>query len=114
MRKLTKEQKRDVRAIAAKKDEGIDFSHAPAVLDWSGAEIGKFYRPRKQPVTMRLDSDIIEWLKSDGRGYQTKANWLLRHAMLQFTTEKSRSGRNILQRRGKTKHEKGKAPFTPV
>src|SRR5437667_12618402 len=79
MKKLTKEQKRDIRAIAAKRDEDIDFSDAPAVVDWSGAEeIGKFYRPTKKPVTMRLDSDVIAWLKADGRAYQTKANWILR------------------------------------
>lgn len=114
MRKLTKEQKRDVRAIAAKRDESIDLSDAPAVLDWSGAETGKFYRPRKQPVTMRLDSDVIEWLKSDGRGYQTKANWLLRHAMLHFTTEKTRGGRNISQRRSKRESKKRKARYMPA
>jgi uncharacterized protein (DUF4415 family) len=85
MKKLTKGQKRDIRTIAAKRDGDIDFSDAPPVLDWSGAEVGKFYRPVKRPVTMRLDSDIIDWLKADGRGYQTKANWLLRHAMLHFT-----------------------------
>jgi uncharacterized protein (DUF4415 family) len=85
MRRLTKEQKRDIRTIAAKRDRDIDFSDVPPVLDWSGAEIGKFYRPAKKPVTMRLDSDVIAWLKTDGRGYQTKANWLLRHAMLHFT-----------------------------
>jgi len=84
MRRLTREQKRDVRAIAAKRDADIDFSDAPPVLDWSGAEIGKFYRPRKKPVTMRLDADVIAWLKADGPGYQTKANGLLRHAMLHF------------------------------
>jgi len=50
MRKLTKEQKRDIRAIAAKRDEDIDFSDAPAVVDWSGAQIGKFYRPTKKPL----------------------------------------------------------------
>jgi uncharacterized protein (DUF4415 family) len=59
MRKLTKRQRRDVRAIAARKDEHIDFSDVPPVLDWSKAEIGKFYRPAKKPVTMRLNSDII-------------------------------------------------------
>ena len=63
MRKLTKEQKRDIRAIAAKRDQDIDFSDVPPILDWSGAEIGKFYRPKKKPVTMRLDSDVIAWLK---------------------------------------------------
>src|SRR3981081_3245299 len=94
MRKLTKQQKRDIRAIAAKQDGDIDFSDAPPVLDWSGAEIGKFYRPVKKPVTMRFDSDNIAGLKIDGRGYQTKANWLLRHAMLQHT----RDGRNTAQR----------------
>jgi uncharacterized protein (DUF4415 family) len=81
MRKLTKEQKRDIAAIAAKKDADIDFSDMPEVLDWSGAEIGKFYRPPKKSVTLRLDQDVLEWLKTYGKGYQTRANWLLRHAM---------------------------------
>ena len=103
MRKLTKEQKRDIRAIAAKKDRDIDFSDAPPVLDWSGAEIGKFYRPAKKPVTMRLDSDVIAWLKADGRGYQTKANWLLRHAMLHFTKGKGLSKLERVPRRRKTR-----------
>ena len=105
MRKLTKEQKRDIRAIAAKRDEDIDFSDAPAVVDWSGAEIGKFYRPTKKPVTMRLDSDVIAWLKADGRGYQTKANRLLRHAMLHYTREKGLSKREGFRR--KTAQQKG-------
>src|SRR6266403_805713 len=107
MRKLTKDQKRDVRAVAAKRDGDIDFSDAPLVLDWSGAEIGKFYRPTKRPVTMRLDSDIIEWLKADGRGYQTKANGLLRHAMLHYTREKGLSKPEGFRR--KTTQQKGKA-----
>ncbi|HXM63633.1 MAG TPA: BrnA antitoxin family protein [Terriglobales bacterium] len=82
MRKLTKEQKRDVAAIAAKKDADIDFSDIPEVVDWSGAEMGKFYRPPKKSVTMRLDQDVLDWLKAYGRGYQTKVNFLLRHAMM--------------------------------
>jgi len=55
----------------------------PEVIDWSGAEIGKYHRTPKKPVTMRLDADVLEWLKSYGEGYQTKANMLLRHAMMQ-------------------------------
>ena len=54
MRKLTKDQKRDVAAIAIKKDSDIDFSDLPPVVDWSGAEVGKFYRPAKRRVTVRL------------------------------------------------------------
>jgi uncharacterized protein (DUF4415 family) len=59
----------------------MDFSAMPEVVDWAGAEVGRFYRPAKRPVTIRLDEDIIDWLKSYGRGYQTKANVLLRYAM---------------------------------
>ena len=93
MRKLTNVQKKDIRKLRAKRDEDIDFSDAPVVLDWGKAEIGKFYRPPKMPVTIRLDSDVIDWLKSEGPGYQTKANWLLRSAMLHFrrTSKGSRS-----------------------
>ncbi len=81
MKRHAAARKRDIAAIAAKTDATIDFSEMPEVVDWDGAEVGRFYRPAKRPVTMRLDEDIIDWLKSYGRGYQTKANLLLRHAM---------------------------------
>ncbi len=81
MRKLTKEQKEDIARIAAMKDAEIDFSDIPLKLDWSKAEVGKFYRPPKKAVTMRLDADVLAWLKGFGKGYQTRANLLLRHAM---------------------------------
>jgi uncharacterized protein (DUF4415 family) len=81
MRKLTREQRRQIAAVAKKNDAGIDLTEMPEVVDWSGAEIGKFYRPPKKPVTIRLDTDVVEWLKSHGRGYQTRVNHLLRHAM---------------------------------
>jgi uncharacterized protein (DUF4415 family) len=58
-----KRQGRDLRAIAPRKDEDIDFSDVPPVLDRSKAEIGKFYSPAKKTVTLRLDSDIIASLK---------------------------------------------------
>lgn len=71
----------EVRDLKLEVRRGIDLTDMPEVLDWSKAEIGKFYRPAKKPVTIRLDTDIIAWLKSYGRGYQTKTNILLRHAM---------------------------------
>jgi uncharacterized protein (DUF4415 family) len=81
MKKLSKGQQRDIAVLATKKDADIDFSDGPEVIDWSKAEIGKFYRPAKRSITMRLDEDVLDWLKSYGPGYQTKANLLLRHAM---------------------------------
>ncbi|HLW84049.1 MAG TPA: BrnA antitoxin family protein [Candidatus Sulfotelmatobacter sp.] len=99
MRKLSKEQKRDIAAISAMKDEDIDVSDMPEALDWSRAVIGKFYRPPKKAVTIRLDADVLEWLKGYGKGYQTRANLLLRNAM---TSTKGRVSGNGTEARGKT------------
>ena len=40
------------------------------------------YKPIKKTVNVRLDADVIEWLQSAGRGYQTRMNAILREAML--------------------------------
>jgi uncharacterized protein (DUF4415 family) len=80
------------------KDEDIDFSEIPLILDWSKAELGKFYRPPKKAVTMRLDSDVLDWLKGFGKGYQTRVNMLLRHAMAN-----SMDSRNTQVRRTKAR-----------
>lgn len=62
-------------------DEDIDFSDIPEITDWTGAVRGKFYRPVKQQITLRIDADVIAWFKSqaqEGRGYQTNINQALR------------------------------------
>ncbi len=78
---LTKLQTEEIEALANMPDEEIDTSDIPEVKDWSLAEIGKFYRPIKKPVTLRLDADVLAWLKSQGAGYQTRLNAILRQAM---------------------------------
>jgi uncharacterized protein (DUF4415 family) len=62
----------------------IDTSDIPEWTeeDFKNAVRGKFYRPVKQQVTAKLDSDVVAWLKKDGRGYQTRLNAILRQAML--------------------------------
>jgi uncharacterized protein (DUF4415 family) len=70
--------------IAAMREEDIDLSDMPEVLDWSNAVRGKFYRPVKQQVTLRLDADVIDWFKrrkGDAGGYQTLINTELRKLM---------------------------------
>jgi uncharacterized protein (DUF4415 family) len=89
MRNLTKEQKSGIAAIAAMKNEGLDFPDIPLKLDWSKAEIGKFYRPPQRSVTMRLDGDVFDWLKGYGEGCQTRVNLLLRHAMASSSAERA-------------------------
>jgi len=63
------------------KDQDIDTTDIPPTLDWSKAVVGKFYRPIKKPLTIRLDADVVAWLKRQGKGYQTRINALLRSAM---------------------------------
>jgi uncharacterized protein (DUF4415 family) len=82
MKKLTKRQASQLETLRKMKDEDIDLSDIPEITDWSNAIVGKFYRPVKQSLTIRLDADVIAWLKSQGSGYQTRINSLLRNAMV--------------------------------
>jgi len=49
----------------------------------SDAVIGKFYKPKKASVTIRIDADVLAWLKGSGGGYQTRINGYLRRLMRQ-------------------------------
>jgi uncharacterized protein (DUF4415 family) len=81
MTRISRKQKKELTALAAMPDSQIDFSDQAEVRDWSRAVVGKFYRPIKKSLTIRLDADVLAWLKSHGRGYQTRINQLLRNAM---------------------------------
>ncbi len=85
--KLTKKQVKQLRALERMKDEDIDFSDIPEKTDWSNAVTGKFYRPIKKSLTVRIDADVVAWLKGEGKGYQTRINQYLREAMLKTKKE---------------------------
>lgn len=78
--KLTPELLAQSKRIAAMRDEDIDLTDMPEKLDWTNAERGKFYRPVKQQLTLRLDADVVHWFKTHARGggYQTRINQALR------------------------------------
>ena len=84
MNKVPDSVRKELAALAAKPEDAIDFSDLPATSrkDWQGATRGKFYRPIKQQLTVRVDADVLEWLKSQGSGYQSRLNDILRNAML--------------------------------
>jgi uncharacterized protein (DUF4415 family) len=81
MSKLTRKQAKEIRALARMKDSEISLEDAPELPHWDRAVVGKFYRPIKKPLTIRIDADVLAWLKSQGKGYQTRLNNLLRAAM---------------------------------
>ncbi|WP_254908436.1 BrnA antitoxin family protein, partial [Salmonella enterica] len=42
---------------------------------------GKFFRPLKTQASVRIDADVMEWLKRPGKGYQTRLNAILRERL---------------------------------
>ncbi|MGA2601707.1 MAG: BrnA antitoxin family protein [Bryobacteraceae bacterium] len=81
MQRAKNAQADEIRALKRMKDREIDTADIPPALDWSKAVVGKFYRPIKKPLTIRVDADVLAWLKGQGKGYQTRINALLRSSM---------------------------------
>lgn len=83
---MTEEQKKRIDALANIPDDHIDTSDIP---EWTEQDFAKsvpfhsLYKPRKEQITARLDADILAWLKSHGKGYQTLMNSLLRKEMIE-------------------------------
>jgi uncharacterized protein (DUF4415 family) len=77
------------RRIKKKKKKGGRIARLQASADEGKrrrdplADLAKYYRPVKQPVTLRLDADIVAWFKRKGRGYQTRINRALRELMME-------------------------------
>ncbi len=81
---LTQQQNAELEALEGMPDSDIDYSDIPPLTDefWKDAVPNPFYRPSKSSVTVRLDTDVVLWLKSKGKGYQTRINAILREAMV--------------------------------
>lgn len=76
--------------IDALADEDIDFSDIPEVRDFSGWERGRFYRPVKDQVTLRLDRYVLDWFRQNNEKYQTAINAAL---MEHIRRERAKSDR---------------------
>jgi uncharacterized protein (DUF4415 family) len=81
-RPLTDRQRRELQRLRDMPDSEIDLSDAPPVEPLpSQVEVGRFYRPIKQLVSIRLDADVLAWFRSRGKKYQTYMNEVLRREM---------------------------------
>ena len=82
---ISRKSKTDLKRLDAMKDEDTDFSDLPEATPEMFARgiVRRGLKPviRKKQLTVRMDSDVIEWFKNQGRGYQTKINSLLRAYM---------------------------------
>jgi len=81
--RVTPARKRRLARLAERPDAEIDFSDIPPLKAsfWENAVRNPFYRPVKQQLTVRLDADVVAWLRRHGKGYQTNLNRMLREAM---------------------------------
>jgi uncharacterized protein (DUF4415 family) len=79
---LTDRQRRELQRLREMPDSEIDFSDAPEFIPRaSDIQIGRFYRPIKKLVSLRLDADVLAWFRSRGKKYQTYMNEVLRREM---------------------------------
>ena len=81
---LTEQQQTEIAALNALPDEAIDYSDIPPLTEefWQNAVRNPFYKPTKTATTVRVDTDVLLWLKSKGKGYQARMNAILRAEML--------------------------------
>jgi uncharacterized protein (DUF4415 family) len=74
-RKLTPAEARRLDAIP------IDYSGIPQLGEDFFKRAGAAWPPVKKQLTIRLDEDVLDWLRGHGRGYQTRINRILRVVM---------------------------------
>ncbi|MGA2022155.1 MAG: BrnA antitoxin family protein [Candidatus Sulfotelmatobacter sp.] len=71
----------DLKQLRALRDTDIDFSDIPK-LGKSFWKAARLVMPEpKDRLTIRVDHDVVQWLKKNGRGYQTRINAILRSYM---------------------------------
>ena len=90
---LLKSVLKELARLAGKSDCDIDLTDIPVTTaqDWVGGVRGRFYRPTKQQLSLRIDKDILEWIKGDQpKGYHSRINGILRSAMLSSLSGVSR------------------------
>jgi uncharacterized protein (DUF4415 family) len=90
---MNNKSKTDWERIRSMKDEDIDYSDIPDRGDdeefWADAEI--VTPPKKVSISIRLDADLLEWLKSRQAPYQTLINGVLRNYMEYHKTKKQQA-----------------------
>jgi uncharacterized protein (DUF4415 family) len=73
---------RTLRRLDAMTDKDIDYSEAPPLAPemFAKAIVRKGLKPvtRKAQITLRVDTEVLEWFKRQGKGYQTQINSILK------------------------------------
>jgi uncharacterized protein (DUF4415 family) len=108
--------KSDLARIDRLTDAGIDYSDIPPLDKVFFTKATEVWPATKRQLTIRLDADVLKWLKARGRGYQTRINRILRAAMeSQGPRARSRSGpapkKNSRSREARLTFSRGSSPL---
>lgn len=99
----TKASTTDRKRNDAPADEDIDLSDSPevtpAMLAKAVVRRGLVPLVAKEQVTLRLDADVLDWFRSQGKGYQTRINQLLRAYMQEILLGKRGNNQRMKHRR---------------
>ena len=75
---LTRAQLAQLEALKGRSPDTDDIPEAPAD-NWRHAPLS--YKPRKEPISIRVDADVLDWLRHKNERYQTEINPILREQM---------------------------------
>lgn len=82
MKPIGKRERTELKTLAGMPDAAVDYSDAPAAEPFPPEiHVGRFYRPLKQQISLRVDADVLAWFRSRGGKYQTYMNRVLRREM---------------------------------
>ena len=73
--------KSDLARVDKLRDEDIDYSDIPELDEELFAQALVPWPPKKETITIRVDTDVLGWFRQQGRGYQTRINQVLRRYM---------------------------------
>lgn len=70
--------KSDLKRLDAMRDEEIDYSEIPEFDEAFLRTVEMKVSPGKKSISLRLDTDVLDWMKAQGKGYQSRINAILR------------------------------------
>ncbi len=78
---VSADQMAQLRALSEREPDIHDIPDAPD-KNWGRADHAALYKARKEAISLRIDMDVLHWLRRRGPGYQTEINRILRERMM--------------------------------
>src|SRR5690348_8162617 len=79
---ISARERAELERLSTKSDSELDYSDGPATKSFPrDVHVGRFYRPIKQQISLRVDADVLAWFRLRAKKYQTYMNEVLRREM---------------------------------